>query len=309
MSEQNPSVPVAIAARRMDPLTRPGHIHLNVASLERQLTFYQQVLGMRLHWRQDHQAGLGAGGEDLVRLSETPNRRRYHGVCGLYHFAILYPNRHELARAVAWLFHLGWQNYPTDHILTKTTYLEDVEGNGIELYCESPEDGVFRLEGNELVARRADGTPSNGREALDLKALFTHLSDEDRLDAAISPQTRLGHFHLHVASLEDSMDFYHQRLGFDHMGLARSFRMGMVSAGGYHHHIGFNTWQGEGAPPAPDEALGLAYISFNLPNSSAWDALLAHLVKTGVEQSVDERGLWVSDPSQNRILFKAVAGA
>src|SRR5688500_6532272 len=115
------------------PATRMRTVHLTVADLERQIGFYQQVIGLMLHWREGAAAGLGVGGEDLLRLTEVPGARRYRGTTGMYHFAILLPTRRELARAVARLFSLRYPNYPTDHVMTKTTYLDDPEGNNIEL--------------------------------------------------------------------------------------------------------------------------------------------------------------------------------
>ncbi len=152
------------------PATMIGHVSLTVASLENQITFYQQVLGFKLHWREGNKAGLGAGGADLLRLTEEPNLKKYRGVTGLYHFAVLFPNRRELAIAVSRLFALKIRNAPTDHIMTKTTYLDDPEGNGIELYCESPEDGWMGNENGKYIARRADGSLSDGREPLDVEA-------------------------------------------------------------------------------------------------------------------------------------------
>ena len=102
----------------INPATRVGTVSLNVAHLENQLTFYQQVLGFQLHWREGSQAGLGAGGADLLRLFEQPDFKRYGRVTGLYHFAVLFPDRRELARAIARLFALKYLNYPTDHIMT-----------------------------------------------------------------------------------------------------------------------------------------------------------------------------------------------
>ena len=113
------------------PATKIGVVALRVSNLENQLLFYQQALGFQLHWREENQAGLGAGGADLLRLIEEPDLKRYGGVTGLYHFAVLFPNRRELARAIARLIALKYANYPTDHIMTKTTYLDDPEGNGM----------------------------------------------------------------------------------------------------------------------------------------------------------------------------------
>ena len=122
--------------------------------------------------------------------------------------------------------------------MTKTTYLSDPEGNGIELYAESPEDGWMGTVDGSFIARRADGTLSNGREALDLDALFSRLDKDTKIDGTIPLETRMGHVHLHVRNLREAVDFYHGVIGFDVMGVDESVQMGFVSAGGYHHHIG-----------------------------------------------------------------------
>jgi catechol 2,3-dioxygenase len=296
--------PVAIAPQRIHPSTLPGYVQLKVADLASQVQFYQRLLGLQLNWQDATHAGLGADGRDLLRLTQIDHGRRYARVTGLYHFAILFPDRRELARAIARLFARRWPNSPTDHVMTKTTYLDDPEGNTIELYCESPEDSIFMAdESGNFIARRADGRPSNGREPLDTDALFAHLAESDRLDQPVPPETRIGHFHLYVADLAETRRFYHELLGFDDMGTAASFRMGMVSAGGYHHHIGFNTWQGQGAPPPPPDALGLAYITFNLPAAGELERLAGVLQQKHLPFERHPEGLFLRDPSQNGLLF------
>ena len=285
------------------PATLVGHVALTVANLENQIAFYTQVLGFQLHWREGNRAGLGAGGADLLRLTEETNLKRYRGVTGLYHFAVLFPNRRELARAVARLFAADYENYPTDHIMTKTTYLDDPEGNGIELYTESPEDGTWSLANGEYITRRADGSLSSGREPLDVDALFSNLHEDDRLDQSIPPETRVGHVHLHVRNIDETVDFYHGLIGFDLMGVARAFRMAFVSAGGYHHHIGLNTWQGEGAPPPPADAAGLRYFTIELPNQEALDQIIARIDAAGVPSNRTDDGLLIHDPSENGVLL------
>ena len=285
------------------PATRIGHVSLTVANLENQVAFYTQILGFKLHWREGNRAGLGAGGADLLRLTEEPNLKRYRGVTGLYHFAVLFPNRRELARAMARLFAAKYENYPTDHIMTKTTYLDDPEGNGIELYAESPEDGSWSMTNGEYITRRADGSLSSGREPLDVDALFKNLNEDDRLDQSVPPETRVGHVHLHVRDVDEAVDFYHGMIGFDVMGVAKAFRMGFVSAGGYHHHIGLNTWQGEGAPPPPADAAGLRYLTVELPNQDALDQVIERIDASGIPSNQTEDGLLVHDPSQNGVML------
>jgi catechol 2,3-dioxygenase len=283
--------------------TRIASISLTVANLENQIAFYQGVLGFQLHWREGNQAGLGTGKKELLHLVEQSGYQRYTQVTGLYHFAVLFPDRRELARAMARLFALKYLNYPTDHIMTKSTYLDDPEGNGIELYTESPEDGEWSMEDGGFSARRADGSLSNGREALDVKALFRHLKDDEKLDVPIPEETLLGHVHLHIRDIDEAVDFYHGILGFDVMGKANSMRAAFVSAGGYHHHIGLNTWQGEGAPPPPPDALGLRHFVIELPDQAALDEVTARVGSSGIPTNQTDDGLLLYDPSQNGVLI------
>lgn len=285
------------------PATLMGYVSLKVANLENQIAFYTQVLGFKLHWQEGNSAGLGAGGADLLRLTEEPNLKRYRGVTGLYHFAILFPNKRELARAMARLFALRYENYPTDHIMTKTTYLDDPEGNGIELYAESPEDGSWSLANGEYITRRKDGSLSNGREPLNVNVLFQLLSEDDGLDQSIPPETRVGHVHLHVRDVQEAVDFYHGIIGFDVMGVAKAFRMGFVSAGGYHHHLGLNTWQGEGAPPPPVDAAGLKYFTVELPNQEAFNEVVKRIDVAGISSNQTDEGVLLQDPSQNGVML------
>ncbi len=287
------------------PATKIGYVSLTVASLENQVEFYQKVLGFQLHWREGNKAGLGAGGADLLRLTEKPNLKKYRRVTGLYHFAVLFPDQRELARAVARLFALKYRNHPTDHIMTKTTYLDDPEGNGIELYAESPEDGIFKIENGDFVTRRADGSLSDGREPLDVDVLFSHLKEDDRLDVSVPPETRVGHVHLHVRNVQEAVDFYHGVIGFDVMGISSTFQAAFVSAGGYHHHLGLNAWQGEGAPPPPADAVGLRFFTVKLPDQEALDEVVQRVEKAGIPANQIEDGLLVYDPSQNGVLLAA----
>ncbi|RJP52950.1 MAG: glyoxalase, partial [Anaerolineaceae bacterium] len=221
-------------------------------------------------------------------------------------FAVLSPNRRELAIAMARLFALKVRNSPTDHVMTKTTYLDDPEGNGIELYCESPEDGSWTMEDGKYETRWADGRWSDGREPLDVDALFKHLTDSDRIDVPIPPETKMGHIHLHVRDIPEALDFYHGVLGFDVMGHAKEFQMAFVSAGGYHHHIGLNTWQGAGAPPPPDDAVGLRHFTVDFPNQSSLDEVVKRADAAGIPSNQTEDGLLLQDPSQNGVTLRTM---
>ena len=286
------------------PKTQIGTLSLKVANLDNQLEFYQKVVGFKLHRREGTEAGLGAGGSDLLLLTEEPDLKKYRGVTGLYHVAYLFPNRHELAIAMARLFAIKYPNSPTDHIMTKTTYLDDPEGNGIELYAESPEDGTWTISDGKFEARRADGSWSDGREALDVDALFEHIQEDDRLDAPVPPEFKIGHVHLHVRDVDEAVDFYHGIIGFDVMGVAKQFQMGFVSAGGYHHHLGLNTWQGRGAPPPPPDAVGLRYFTIDLPDQKAYEGVVARVDAAGIPSNQIETGLLLHDPSQNGVVLR-----
>ncbi len=190
--------------------------------------------------------------------------------------------------------------------MTKTTYLDDPEGNGIELYCESPEDGSWTLKDGKYETRRADGSWSDGREPLDVNALFSHLTADDSLDAPVPAETRVGHVHLHVRNIQEAVDFYHGILGFDLMGVAPAFQMGFVSAGGYHHHIGLNTWQGAGAPPPPADAVGLRHFTVDFPNLQALDEVMTRVTEAGISFNQTDDGLLLYDPSQNGVMLRVV---
>lgn len=298
-----PATPRARADFSIHPATLMGLVSLTVASLDNQIAFYETALGFKLHRRGGHQASLGAGGADLLQLTEAPNLKRYRGTTGLYHFAVLVPNRRELARALARLQALRYRNHPTDHISTKTTYLDDPEGNGIELYCESPEDGRFTIEDNDFVTRRTDGTLSDGREPLDVAALFRHLPADEKPGAPLPPETRVGHVHLHVRNVAAAVEFYHGIIGFDVMGHSSTFQAAFVSAGGYHHHLGLNAWQGAAAAPPPADAVGLRHFTIDLPDQAALDEVAQRIAAAGIACQLLPEGLLVHDPCQNGVIL------
>lgn len=285
------------------PETGIGLVSLTISSLRGQIPFYEGVLGFQVRRQEGNKVYLGSTEHDLIELVEDPVASRQRRVTGLYHLALLYPNQRELARAVARVFAHQVPNYPTDHIMTKTTYLDDQEENGLELYCESPGDGYWTLENGSYITRRADGTLSSGREPLDVEALFNHLGKDDRLDIEIPDETVIGHVHLHVRDLPEALDFYHGVLGFDFKGMDARIGMAFVSAGGYHHHIGLNTWQGRGAPAPSNNSLGLRFFSIRFPNKHSLDSVASRVRKAGIELKDSEGGLLVEDPSRNGVLL------
>jgi len=291
-------------ASTIHPATRLGHVHLTVANLDRQVQFYTQVLKFQLHWRKGSEAALGTEAEVLLRLTEDPTARRVQNTTGMYHFAILYPSRKELARAIARLFALRYLNYPTDHGISKTTYLDDAEGNNIELYVRSLEDAKFEIMEGQWVVRYVDGRIGNGRDPLDVEALFRELDDSDRFDLPLPEGTRIGHMHLYASSLETSMNFYAHVLGFQEGPLIESFRMGEVGLDGRQPHvIAFNTWKGTGIPPAPANALGMRYFTIVLPTEGELQRLLERIQATGIPTEQTPDGILVRDPSQISLIL------
>ena len=285
------------------PATRMGPVHLTVADLEKQIAFYREVLGFELHWREGSAAGLGAGQEDLLRLTEQVGAPRVRGTTGLYHFAVLLPNRKELGRRLARLFSLRYPNYPTDHVMTETTYLDDPEGNGIELYVDTPEDGTFAIVDGNFIARDSSGELRSGRDPLDVEALLAELGPGDRLDTPLPIATKIGHVHLHVSDLDQAVAFYQRLLGFGDQGISSRLGAAFVSAGGYHHHIGLNTWLGRGAPPPPPDSLGLRHYTIMLPDQVELTRTLEHLRQAGLAGEASNEGVLIRDPSRNGVLL------
>jgi catechol 2,3-dioxygenase len=299
MNLQSPLPKFAIS-----PDTRLGHVHYTVANLDNQINFYQQALGFQLHWREGNTAGMGAGEHDLLRMTEIPNARRVHRATGIYHFALLYPSKSELARAVARLFALKIPNSPTDHIFSKTTYLTDTEGNTIELYIRSLEDGSAVFEDGKFVIRRTDGSLSDGREPLDLDDLFSALTPNANLADPLPAGTIIGHVHLYASSLDKPYMFYSDILGFIAGPLMRDFRMGEVALSNeLNHVIAFNNWQGEGAPPPPPNMLGLRYFTIVLTDQTQLDEVLERLKQAEIPFEQTEQGYFVQDPSQINVLL------
>lgn len=229
-----------------------GPVHLTVSDLDRSLAFYQDVLGLRVHRRSDDDAALGAGEDDLLVLVGELGARPAGRHAGLYHVALLYPSRQELARA---LVRLAATRAPidgaSDHGVSEAVYLSDPDGNGLELYADRPRDQW------PPPAAAGDRVDMYTR-ALDLQALLALAADEPpRRHAAAG--LRVGHVHLHVADLDAAIGWYTGELGLDLM--MRMPGAAFLSWGGYHHHVGVNTWRGEGVPPAPAGVVGLRHFT------------------------------------------------
>ena len=279
----------------IDPATTIGAVHLTISDLRRSVRFYETHLGFTVRRRDDRTAWLGAGGPDLLILSQCETAPRLRGTTGLYHFAILVPSRVELSRSLRRLVATNTvMQGAADHGVSEALYLADEDGIGIEIYRDRPRD-QWPMAGGRLRM---------GADPVDLEALLADAGTADS-GAALAPGTVIGHVHLHVSRLEEAHAFYVDVLGFELMqryGPSALF----VSAGGYHHHIGLNTWAGVGAPPPPTGAIGLRHFVVRLPGAEALARVTARLRTAGVHTDPVEDGLLIHDPSKNPILLKAL---
>jgi catechol 2,3-dioxygenase len=283
--------------------TGMGAVHVAVTDGQLASRFYRDYVGLTELPTEGPEVHFGAGGRELVVLHPGAERPVVKGTSGLYHLALLVPDRRELARVISRLGALGWDQYPTDHVMTKANYLWDPDGNGIEIYTESPEDGTMGFGNGTFVAYGKDGRPRSGRDPIDLEELFSHLGTDDRLEAPMPVGTRMGHVHLHVADVKDALRFYHDLVGFDIMGEVPG--VGFVSAGGYHHHVGLNTWAGRGARPAPPGSAGLRQFTIEVPSKRDLDDVVARLEHGDVQVSEANGGFAASDPSSNHVQITA----
>jgi len=230
---------------RLPDTLRLGKVMLQVSDLERSLDWYQRVLGFRVLDRAAGAATLAAHGDDtpLVVLREkagvSPVPRR--GRLGLYHFAILLPDRAALGRFVAHLAEIGERAGASDHLVSEALYLQDPDNLGIEVYADRPRS-AWSYDGLQLVM---------ATEPLNLAGLVRAAAGERW--SGMPPGTVIGHVHLHVGDLERASAFYHQALGLDRVVWSYPGAL-FLSAGGYHHHLGLNTWAAGAAPAGPDDA-------------------------------------------------------
>jgi catechol 2,3-dioxygenase len=256
----------------IDPRAHVGAVELTVSDVDRSRDFYSRVIGLEPAEAPGADAALGAGGVPLVVLHGDPDapQRPAHS-SGLFHMAFLVPDRVELGRSLLRLSEHGWRlSGASDHLVSEALYLNDPDGIGIEIYRDRPREQWTVQDGQVGMATlplELEGIAAEARG-----------SSGERVAAG----TSMGHVHLNVADLEAAEAFY----GPDGLGLdvtARNYPGArFLSAGGYHHHIGANTWRGEGTPPPPEGAIGLRRFSLVVP---------------GAEQRE------LTDPSGNRLLI------
>jgi catechol 2,3-dioxygenase len=258
-----------------------GAVHLTVSDLRRSLEYYRRTIGLGLLEEGGGEASLGAGSTELLRLIEEPGARPADGFTGLFHFALLLPERTELAR---WLAHAARDRVQltgaSDHFVSEALYLRDPDHHGIELYWDRP---------RELWEGRVDRM---GTWPLDLDEVLRTLSGDETFDG-LPDGTTMGHVHLRVAEIDDTVRFYRDLVGFGLMAQLGP-QAAFLSAGGYHHHLGGNTWESAGAAPPPLGTAALRHFTVLLPSAAERDQVAERL-----------GGEVVRDPSGNTLVLSA----
>jgi catechol 2,3-dioxygenase len=275
-----PDYGIAPEGHRLPPDTRLGRVRLQVADLERSLDYYVRVLGLREVRHAGGEAALAPHGEDrpLVVLRERHGAAPVpvQGRLGLYHFAILLPTRGDLGRFLRHLGEAGERPGASDHHVSEALYLRDPDGLGIEVYADRPRS-AWEARGREL---RMETQPLNVREVL--------RSGGEEAWTGMPAGTTMGHVHLHVGDLEGAEAFYHQALGLDKMVWSYPGAL-FLSAGGYHHHLGVNSWAA-GAAPAGEADARLLEWTLELPDAEAVAAAAESLQAAGHAAELHQTG-------------------
>ncbi len=279
--------------------THATHVQLKVLQMEKMSTFYQDIIGLQVLNKDDEHIQLSADGTtDLITLvhkdSFIPKPR---GKTGLYHMALLMPDRIQLG---LFLTNLQKMSYPligaSHHGVSEALYLEDPEGNGIEVYADTPDRTWSRHEDDhhqlEMVTQR-----------LDLDSLFAAAKGTEWTGAPTG--MIMGHIHLHVANLQKSEAFY-KALGFSLVQTIPG-QATFVSTGGYHHHIGFNVWNGNGASAPPENSAGIDFFTLLFSDKQTLDSALKDAATLGHEAYHDHGYLYLHDPSMNLIQCRVAA--
>jgi len=286
--------PDARASAGLPATLRLGAVDLTVADVDRSVAWYQRALGLRVHRHEAGEAELGDGIETVVVLHEDPQAVPAGRHAGLYHYALLYPSREDLARAA---LRVAATRTPiqgaSDHRTHEAIYLPDIDGNGIELAADRPR-----------AAWPADLGYDRGPAPLDFKSLLATIPGEQPTDR-IGEGLRMGHVHLHVGDLESALAFYRDVLGFElraNLGSAA-----FVSVAGYHHHLGFNVWKGRGVGAAPVHSVGLRHWTVQLPADGDVHEVSTRLEAAGHPVTPIAGGVLARDPWQIAVAIVSTA--
>ena len=264
---------------------RLGAVELTVRDVDRSVAWYRQALGLRVHRHDATLAALGDGETTVVVLHEDPLAQPAgRDVAGLYHYALLYPTREDLARAAARLVtHRVPVDGASDHGTHEAIYLPDPDGNGIELAWDRARELWPSWENLE------DHRP----RPLDFPSLMATIAGEP-LQEDVAVGLRMGHVHLHVGGVAEEMRFFRDVIGFE---VQADFGTGgFVSAGGYHHHVGMNTWNGVGVTAPPPHTAGLRHWTIELPTAEDVAAVERRLHDAGAEARPVPGGVLTADP-------------
>ena len=284
------------APTRIAPDTKVGAVELTVSDLGRSVEYYTREIGLDEIERGGATARLGAGGTELLRLVEEPGAQPAPQHTGLFHFALLLPDRRALA---TWLVHAAQDRVQlsgmSDHLVSEALYLRDPDWHGIEIYRDRPR-AEWPMRGNEVEMATLP---------LDTDSLVSVLEGEDMPPYAGMPAgTAMGHVHLQVADVNAAEAFYRDVLGMDVMaryGTQATF----VAAGGYHHHLGANSWNSRGSTPPPPGAAALRHATIVLPDAAERDRVAARVADSGQDPVETAGGVLVRDPAQNGLLLTA----
>ncbi len=271
---------------RLPDAAHPGRVVLQVSDLERSLRFYEFVLGLSTIARRGGTALLGAHASDrvLVELRERRNALPAgRGRLGLFHVAILLPDRPALGRFVRHLGDLGARAGAGDHLVSEALYLSDPDGLGIEVYADRPRE-TWRRVGRELMM---------ATDPVDLAALAA--SGGPLQWVGMPTGTTIGHVHLHVGDLARASAFYADGVGFDRLVWSYPGAL-FLGAGGYHHHLGLNTWAGPHAQPAPEHEARLVEWTLVLPTTRDVDAAAVSLAAGGFAVAREDDDAVAHDP-------------
>jgi catechol 2,3-dioxygenase len=272
-------------------------IDLAVSNLEESLEFYSRLIGFKEISGDRNSVFLSASGKQpyIISLTEDKNGKHPHrSNTGLYHTAIRFPNRKELAKAFMRLFENKAKFHGfSDHIVSEAIYLADPDGNGVELYIDKPKD-TWKWTLGQI---EMDTLPLN------LQVITNELDDKEGIKDDIHPDTRIGHIHLKVSDLFKAEKFYNHLLGFNVTNSSYPGAL-FLSAGGYHHHIGTNVWSSKNGAPPPDDSLGLKSFTINIPDENYIKEIEGKAKTYGVETAKQNDGkILLNDFDNNKIIL------
>ncbi|MFE4893392.1 VOC family protein [Peribacillus butanolivorans] len=270
------------------PVTFVREVSINVMHLDNAITFYRDIIGLQLLKKTDRKAVLTADGKTPLLMLEQPADviPKEGRTTGLYHFALLLPTRADLSIFLRHLLQTEYRFGASDHDVSEALYITDPDGNGIEVYWDRPS---------------SDWTWSNGEVAMGTDPLDGNslLAESDAKWNGLPAGTLMGHIHLHVADLRKTEEFYMLGLGFT---IVNRFGGALfTSTGGYHHHIGLNTWNGVGAPAPKKNSVGLNWYSLVFADEEARNKVIEKLNKIGAEATKEDDFYVITDPSGNEI--------